>query len=209
MRVIRHLLVTLAVVLAAGCAPTTEFLRASSEAPAVAPAHRVYIAGVTADDDQRRRYEDVFVAELARAGIEGVGSHALIPSTRGLTMDEMRARMHAAATGADAVLHVQLAGLVPSTVMSPQDVPADGAPAHGNVNGIAVTLNAPRDGQVRGATWDVELVSNYYALPSRKLLWTGVTRTRESSRLEDIARSHARAVIRALADAGYIAGGKR
>lgn len=197
-----------AALLLGGCASTTDILRSSNEAIPAKPIRTLFVAGVSTDDEMRQRYENVFVAELAKDGIKGIPSSTLIPSTGGLTMPEIRAKMHAASADADAVLHVQLIELAPAPTLAPGDVPADSAPASRTVNGIALTLNAPPAGGVRGSQYEVELQATLYELPQRKLLWTVATRTHEANTLEAVAHSHARALIAAMRKAGFLAAGK-
>ena len=191
------------------CASTTEFMRSSEEAKPAKPAMTVLVAGVSTDDVLRRQYESVFITELTRAGLHGVASSDIIPSLAGLTMPQIRERMMAATDRADAVLHVQLMNLVVLPTTSPQDIPSEGAPAQREVGGIAVTLNAPPEPTVRGAQTAVDLEVNLYELPARKLLWTALTRTHEANSAEAIARSHARALIKAMREHGYVAAGQK
>jgi len=200
-------LVLVAASLLAGCASTTEILRSTSEAVPTKPAHSLLVAGVSTDDALRRRYESVFVEELQKARIAGIASSTLIPTTQGLTMTEIREKMHAAATQADAVIHVQLVALTSTQTLSPADIPAEQAPASRDVNGISLTINAPPPGtnSVRGTQLDVELQATLYELPQRKLLWSVTTRTHEANKIEAAARSHARALIAAMREHGYLA----
>ena len=55
-----------------GCASTTEILRSSNEAIPAKPIRTLFVAGVSTDDEMRQRYENVFVAELAKDGIKGI-----------------------------------------------------------------------------------------------------------------------------------------
>lgn len=194
----------LVALLFAGCAATTDILRAGDAATPAKPARTLVIAGVTTDDTLRRRYENAFVDVLRDAGLNGIGSNKLIPSTQGLTMTELRERMHAATVVADAVLHVQLVALTGAPALSPQDIPAEQAPASRNVNGINLSINAPTGGGVAGTQYDIELQSTLYELPSRKLLWTVTTVTREANDTEAVARSHAKALLRALRERGLL-----
>jgi hypothetical protein len=192
----------------AGCAATTEIQRASDESIPQKPAQTLVVAGVTQDDALRRAYEEVFVAQLQKAGLNGVGSNRLFSSTQGMTMSELRDRMHAATVVADAVVHVQLVTLTGTPVLSPDDIPAEQAPAHGEIAGVSININTPPAGAVRGTQYAVELQSTVYELPSRKLLWTATTVTREANSLEAVARSHAKALIREMKKRGYLAKGK-
>lgn len=189
----------------AGCAGTTEILRSVPEATPSKPLRSLFVAGVTTDDDLRRRYESMFVAELARAGVSGTPSHSELPDTRGLDVAQFRARMHAAGSKADGVLHVQLVEFTRSPALSPQDLPADQSGASRELNGIALTLNAPPGGPVTGTHDEVVLQATLYELPSRKLLWTVTTRTHEANDIDSVAQSHARALVTAMREAGYLA----
>lgn len=202
----RHfLLVTFLASLAAGCASTTDLLRSERTAAPAPAAHSLIIVGVTAEDALRARYEAVFVAELERAGIRGIASSTLIPSLGGLTMPELRDHMNAGSGQAGAVLHIQLAGLVPTGTWMPNDIPPDAAPARRDVGGITVTINAPADNRPSGSGIAVELDANLYSLPDRHLVWTARTRTNEANSLEAVARSHARALIREMRGRGLLA----
>lgn len=201
-----RLLVLIAAALLAACAPTTELLRSSEEARAEAPAHRLLVVGVTTDEKVRRTYEQAFITELKRAGLDGVAGSDLVPSLAGLTMPEIRERMQAFSDRADAVLHVQLVNLVHERTLSPDDLPADSAPATRRIGGVDVSINAPAGGDVRGTQLTVELEANLYTLPARRLLWTGITATHEANDTTQVARSHARALIAALRKRGYLAG---
>lgn len=200
----RLLACCLLALLLAGCAGTTELVRSVDEARPAQAAASLLVVGVSTDDEARRRYEAQFVAELQRAGIQGVASHTLIPTLAGLTMPQIRERMLAHAGAADAVLHVQLANLVPSRTWAPDDVPAEAAPASRAVGGVQLTINAPEAGPVQGEQLVVEIESNLYALPDRRLLWTAMTRTREANRVEQVARSHARLLIREMTARGLV-----
>lgn len=207
MTLLARLLLVAAVLVATGCASTTEILRTVNESRPAEPAHSLIVVGVTTDDSLRKRYEDIFVDELRRAGIRGVPSSALIPSMGGLTMPELREHMTAGSGMAQAVIHVQLVELVSTGTWLPTDIPADAAPASRDVGGISVTLNAPARSAPRGAQTAVELEVNLYALPERTLLWTALTRTHEANSLEKVARSHARTLIREMIKGGLLAPG--
>ncbi|MFZ5756639.1 MAG: hypothetical protein ACOY3X_07025 [Pseudomonadota bacterium] len=199
------LVLLMSAALLAACAPTTELLRSSDEQPAARPARSLVVVGVSTDDALRRRYEQAFVHELAAAGITGIASSDLVPTLNGLSMQDIRERMHTYADRADAALHVQLVGLVQQPTWSPQDLPADSAPASGRIGGVDIRLNAPAGGDVRGSVYHVDLEANLYALPARTLLWTVLTRTREANDPAQVARSHARALIAAMRERGYVA----
>jgi hypothetical protein len=202
---VRFALLLSAGLLLGGCAATTEITGSTDESLPAKPAQTLVIAGVTQDDALRRRYENAFVDELKKAGLNGVGSNKLFASTEGMTMSELRSKMHAASVIADAVLHVQLVALTGEKTLSPTDIPAEQAPASRDVNGISLSLNAPAGGGVSGTQYAVLLQSTLYELPSRKLLWTANTSTHESNDPEAVARSHARALIRAMQARGYLA----
>lgn len=193
-----------------GCASTTDILRSTAESAPTKPAKTLVIAGVTDDDALRRRYENTFVDELQKAGLNGVGSNKLFPSTQGMTMSELRDKMHTAANAviADAVLHVQLVALTGTPTLSPQDIPAEQAPASRDINGVTVSINTPAAGGVQGTQYEVELQSTLYELPQRKLLWTVTTLTHEANDPEAVARSHAKALIRAMREQGLLAAKK-
>lgn len=193
-----------------GCASTTEILRSTGESVPTKPAKTLVIAGVTDDDALRRSYENAFVDELQKAGLNGVGSNKLFASTQGMTMSELRDKMHTAANAviADAVLHVQLVALTGTPTLSPQDIPAEQAPASREINGVNVSINTPVGGGVQGTQFQIELQSTLYELPQRKLLWTVTTVTREANDPKAVARSHARALIRAMRKQGYLAAKK-
>ncbi|MFZ5723199.1 MAG: hypothetical protein ACOY33_06005 [Pseudomonadota bacterium] len=191
-----------------GCMSTTELLRASEEAPATTPASRLLVVGVGEHEQIRRTYETVFMAELAAAGLTGVASSDLVPSLAGLSMAELRERMQEFNDRAEAALHVQLVNLVHERTLSPAELPAEQAPAKRRVGGIDLTLNAPAAVDDGGAQLVVELEANLYALPTRRLLWTGITATREANDPADVARSHARALIALLQERGYLATGR-
>lgn len=201
----RLLLIALFATLATACVSTTDLLRSERIAAGGSAAHSLIVVGVTADDALRARYEKVFVAELERAGIPGIASSTLIPSLGGLTMPELRDHMNAGSGQAEAVIHVQLVGLVPTGAWLPTDIPPDAAPARRDVGGIAVTINAPGENRPAGTDIAVELDANLYALPDRRLVWTARTRTNEANSLEAVARSHARALIREMRERGLLA----
>lgn len=203
---LRRLLLLAAFALVAACAPTTELLRSSVEGQSAQPAQRLLVVGVSTDDALRRRYEQAFVQELAAAGLTGIASSDLLPSIAGLTMPEIRDRMQAFSDRADAVLHVQLMTLAQEPTWSPHDLPGDSAPPTRRIAGMNVTINQPPDGEVRGSQMRVELESNLYTLPERRLLWTVLTATREANDPVAVARSHAQLLIKAMRKRGYVAG---
>lgn len=194
--------------LLAGCASTTEFVRTSREAVPEKPIHRLVIAGVSHDEKTRRVYEQAFLAELEKAGLEGIAASELIPSLAGLSMTDLRQHMVEFNDRGDAVLHVQLVNLVRVPALSPQDLPAEQTPPTRRVGDIDLTINAPAQQDAGGAQLAIELESNLYALPTRRLLWTGISTTHEANDPSRVARSHARAVIAELRAAGYLAGGR-
>lgn len=198
-----------ATLLLTACASTTTIMRSSKEATPARPAATILVAGVTADDSVRRRYEEVFARELQRAGLSGIRSSDIIPSIQGMPMEALHAHMMAASDRADAVIHVQLVSLGRTQAMSPTDIPSDmpaeGKPPVRDIGGVPFAINAPTPGTVVGTQPLVELEANLYELPTRRLLWTVVTETHEANAIEDIARSHARALIKAMREAGYVA----
>lgn len=199
-------LILLAGLWLAGCAATTEFTRTRHEAPPARPAHSLIIAGVTPDEKLRRIYEYTFITELQKNGIAGVASSDLIPSIAGMDMTTLRERMAQFSDRADAVLHVQLMGLARTPAQSPTDMPADYAPPSKKIGGIDFTLNAPASRDAGSALLDVEISANLYELPARRLLWIGLSSTREDSDPRHVARSHARAMIAELQAGGYLTG---
>lgn len=202
---VRAMLMPLAALALAACASTTELLRSVAEAPPARLANTVLIAGISTDDARRQQYENIFLDELQRAGLKGLASSTIMPSIANLTMPEIRERMLAHLHAADVVLHVQLMNLVTTPTWSPDDLPAESAPASSVVGGVSLTLNAPPDAIVRGSQYTVELEATLYELPTRKLLWTAITRTHEANSPDAVARSHARALIRAMRKQGYLA----
>lgn len=202
----RSLLLITAFALVTACAPTTELLRSSVEGRSAQPAQRLLVVGVSTDDALRRRYEQAFVQELTAAGLTGIASSDLLPSIAGLTMPEIRDKMQTFSDRADAVLHVQLMTLAQEPTWAPTDMPGDSAPATRRIAGMNITINQPQDGEVRGSQLLVELESNLYTLPERRLLWTVLTATREANDPAAVARSHARVMIKAMRTRGYVAG---
>lgn len=203
-RRLHALLLLTAVLLLGACAATTEIVRTVDLQPPAQPARSLIIVGVSTDDALRRRYEEAFAAELVSAGITALTSSALIPSLSGMTMPDVRQHMAAGAGQAEAVLHVQLAGLLPQRTWSPQDIPADARPATREIGGMAVTVNAPPEGSIRGENMIVELEATLYALPDRKLLWSALARTHEANSVEKVARSNARTLLRELRARGLL-----
>lgn len=206
-RSLSSLLLAAACVLLTACASTTDFVRTSVEDKPQKPATTLLIAGVTTDDAVRRRYEETFLAELARAGLSGVASSSIIPSLSGLTMPQIREQMLRAGDRADAVLHVQLMDLFVAPALAPTDLPPDAPSATRTVGGVAVSINAPATDQA-GQVTEIELEANLYELPGRRLLWTAITRTHEANAIEKVARSHARALIARMQAEGLLAAGR-
>ncbi len=201
----RTMLILLAALALAACASTTELLRSVEEARPARLATTVLVAGISTDDARRQQYENIFLDELQRAGLKGLASSTIMPSIANLTMPEIRERMLTHTHVADVVLHVQLMNLVTTPTWSPGDLPAESAPASSVVGGVSLTLNAPPDAVVRGSQYTVELEATLYELPTRKLLWTAITRTHEANSPDAVARSHARALIKAMRKQGYLA----
>jgi hypothetical protein len=195
--------------LLAGCAATTEVVatRDATPAAAAAPAELLVVA-VSADDTLRRRYELAFMKQLRRSGITAHGSHEYLPALAGMTMRDLHVAMREQAPAFARVLHLQLADLVPQRFLGPDDYAGEITPAHGKVGTLDVTLNAPPGdgGAVPPVQYLVDLQATLYDGPSRQLLWSGTTRTREANSLDAVARSQARALLDEFTERGYVRG---
>lgn len=180
----------------AACASTTELLRDNTAAQPDTPIRSLLVVGISADEKMRQVYEQAFVEEVQQAGLTGVSSTTLLPALGDLSTSGIQERMRAFADRADAVLYVQLANLVQGRPVSPTELPADSDAGGIRLGGVDVRLNTtPVAEASAGAPPQIELEAVLYALPTQRLLWTGITATHEANDPVLVARSHARALL--------------
>lgn len=181
-----------AVVLLAACASTT--IRDSWFDPSVRtlPFGKILVVTVGGDFAQRRIFEDAVAARLENVGVRGEPGYRTLPDAKA-TEAQMEAAV--ARAGADGMMLVRLGALHTHTEVRSTRVPGLGAPGPGWHGWYGSWYAVPEVTQVRISTVETTV----FDVPTRKLVWTGVTQTFDPASFRTEAAGLADAIVGALA----------
>ena len=149
-----------------------------------APFAKVLVVSVGGDLAQQRIFEDILAERLRTVGVDGVQGYRLLPDGKA-TEAQMDAAV--ARAGADGLMLVRFKGVRTETEVRTSMVPGPLGPGWYGWYGTWYAM--PEVYQTRIATIETSL----FDVPSRKLVWTGVTETydpvsfrKDAGRLADI-----------------------
>jgi hypothetical protein len=171
-----------------------------------APLRKLVVLAARRDATRQRVWEDALVAELGRAGVEGIPSYSMVTSG---AVDSTRVLQLASQGGAEGILLVQAAGQetnvypVPGTVVR-TPVGASVDPYWGTLTTVYQQVATP--GYV-----ETEEVRRFAAQlwvtggGTRRLVWGARVETIDAKSSQDAAQQTARLVASDLAKQGLIA----
>jgi hypothetical protein len=191
MQTLARSLLLLCLALLAACASTS--LRDSWVDPAFAggPFKKWLIVGTGASPVARRTLEDVMSAKLRERGVQAVPGYQFLPDS---SYTEAQFDAAVAASGADALMLVNLRGVQTRMQASTQVVPTTGMRMGwwGSVSTwqTVSTVN----------TFEIAIVeTSVYQVSNKQLVWTGSTETFDPSGVAREAPGFSEVIIRALA----------
>ena len=188
--------VSLAAMVAAGCASTT--LQSTWKDPGYSegPFRKFFVIGLSARDITARRvFEDVMVARLNAAGVQAVPEWQHLRGDG--QADEGSVAAAVAGTGADAVLMARLIGIDTRISVTPAVVPGPGFGWYGGYSGWYA---APQVTQ-----YDIAIVeTTLFDTRTKRLVWSATSETVNPASVEKEAPVFADAIIVAMQKGGFL-----
>jgi hypothetical protein len=191
------------VAFAAGACATTSFTsswRAPDAQPVVLAGKKVAALVMSANESTRRAGEDVLAREITARGAQGVPAHTLVTDPR----DEERAKQELATAGVDGVVSMRVVGNEQQVTYTPGVWTAQ--PYYNRFWGgyYGYGWGAVYDpGYLRTDTI-IMIETLVFSNVQDKLLWAGVSRTTNPSRLDSLISEVAGGVARELQKAGLL-----
>ncbi len=203
MNMFRPLLLSALIVLLPGCQSTSlrsAWFDTTFTGP---PMRKILVAGGFDSLTEGRVFEDVFIAKLRAAGVDGIASHTVVLDPAKAT----EAAFDAAVidSGAQGLLLVNVLGVDTRTQVSTTMVPGGMAWGRGPWGGTPTTVRVPvqRVSQYDLATVETKL----FDVKTRRVVWAGTTTTLNPSNAARETPAFADIVIGELKARGIIAGG--
>lgn len=188
----------LAALTAVACASTT--LRDSWLDPDFrgGPFNKILVVAVHPSATEKRTFEDIVSAAVARTGAQGIPGWRAIPEQAAISESVWNAAVEA--SGADALMLVRLLYLDRRTSVTPVVVPS--GPTFGYGWGYYnAWVAVPQVSQ-----YDVAVVeTRLFDVRSRKLVWSGITETFQPTSVAKETPGFAGVILAALARNGLVA----
>jgi hypothetical protein len=148
----------------------------------------VMVVGVSEDLARRRVFEEVFVREFEKRGVEAVASIKVLgPDTR-LTRDTVKAA--AARLRMDTVLATRLISAGNEAIDQPASISTMRSAQYGNVDLYFYSWDAQSAYPgARGKQYVVRLETNVFDTDTEKLIWTASSQTVEPESIREIIDS--------------------
>ncbi len=163
-----------------------------------APFSDVLVVGVSDQERIRRSFEDKFVKQLKKIGIEAVASVAVIPSDKKLEKEAIASAVEKSEV--DAVLIIHLLGVDKEEIYHPPSTYYHPAPYYyggyyGYYGNVYSYVHSP------GYYTDnvkVLLETNMYEVDTEKLIWSGKSETLDPKSKKEVIDSVIKVVIKNL-----------
>ena len=170
----------------------------TDEAYSGAPFANVLVIGVSDQERVRRSFEDKFVKQLKKIGIEAVASAAVIPSDKKLEKKAIASAVER--SGVDAVLVTHLLGVDKKDIYHPPSTYYRPAPYYyggyyGYYGNVYNYVNSP--GYYTNHVL-VRLETNLYEVDTEKLIWSGKSETWDPESETQVIDSLIKVVIKNL-----------
>jgi hypothetical protein len=192
--------------LLAGCASTTLQSTWSDPSYNAGPFKKIFVIGLSAKSvTSRRVFEDIMVAKLQAAGVQGVPAWQFLGNDG--QADEASMQSSVMQSGADGVLIARLLGVDTQTNVSTLMVPGPGVgPGFGMgwYGAYAGWYAVPQVTQYQIATAETRL----YVAQTKQLVWSATSETFNPTSVQNEAPGLADAVIRALQARGLLPAAK-
>ncbi len=145
---------------------------------------KIMVLAVVDNPNGRRIFENQFVAEFGRRGVDAIPSHRLLPDEGKLEKDTIRAAVEEA--GIDAVVVTRMVGMDIKITQGPGGVYAVPSPYYSSFYGYYsysyVYVQAPPQYDVKEIA---SLETNLYNVSDEKLLWTVLSKTFKKHSISD------------------------
>jgi hypothetical protein len=169
------------------------------------PAQKVLVVGMIKDAVTRRFFEQHFVAEAKKKGVDAIASYEFIPNPNDHDQREELIKL-IKQTGANAVLVAQMKGIDKDEKYVPgrMDWFPDAYQGYGFYNYYYRSYRAIyRPGYI-GSDKYLKMQMRYFDVNSEKLLWAGNTRTKNPKSLVHTIETIARKVVSDLKGNGLL-----
>ncbi len=145
---------------------------------------KIMVLAVADNPNGRRIFENQFVAEFGRRGVEAIPSHRLLPGEEKLEKDAILAAVEEA--GIDAVVVTRMVGMDIKFTQGTGGVYAVPSPYYSSFYGYYsysyVYVQAPPQ---YGAKETASLETNIYTVSGEKLVWTVLSKTFKKHSISD------------------------
>lgn len=194
----------LAVALASGCAPATKLTNAWVD-PAFAgpPFRNLLVLGISANEGERRTFEDEFAAKLRGAGVKAVPGYTLLPRGGKVANEVLEGVLKK--IGADGAIVARVLAVDRKTAYSPGYVTV--IPSVGYARGFygfygsAVAVATPPTPY----QYDVVVVeTSLWQTRDATLVWSATTQTTDPGELKQEIAGYAEVILGALRERGLI-----
>ena len=146
---------------------------------------RIMVGGPSGETSVRRNFEDEFVVQLRRAGIDALASYQYISADEGI--DENKLKQAAQKAGADAVLFARSVKMEQKTNYGPT-FPYLSFGIFGSNIGASWSGLSGRPGPYRYNEYTSE--TTLYDVPKNEVIWTGTIKTTEPENVQTAIKSY-------------------
>jgi hypothetical protein len=179
----------------AGCSSNKLLVSEWSSPAYVSPSfRRIMIGGVDGQSSIRRNFEDEFVAQLRRKGVDALASYRYIPEeTR---IDDVKLKGTAKEAGADALISVRTVNVEQKTDIGPSYYPVPGFGIFGRHFGASWygPYGTPTVSRYEVYTSEATL----FDLAKNEVVWTGTLKTAEPDNVNTAIKEYVGQIITAL-----------
>ena len=201
---IRTRLVVFALLLvAAGCATTEVTNTWKDPQQSGAPLRKVLVVGISNQASVRRAFEDTFAQSLAKAGVQAISSHTLIPKDGQIPEDALQKAV--AEAGADGVLITRMVGQQTDLVATPSPMPP---PIYGTRRYYYGYYTGAWGGYYEPTSVQayryIVAETTVFRADKPEPAWSATTRTQEPDNVAKATEGFAKVMISALKKEGVI-----
>ena len=189
----------------AGCSSNKMIVSEWASPAYVSPSfRRIMIGGVDGQSSIRRNFEDEFVGQLRRKGVDALASYRYIPEENRL--DDVKLKQTAKEAGADALISVRTVNVEQKTDIGPSYYPVPGFGIFGRHFGASWygPYGAPTVSRYEVYTSEATL----FDLAKNEVVWTGTLKSAEPDNINTAIKDYVGEIITAL-EAKNLLGGKK
>lgn len=166
------------------------------------PLSAILVIGVSHREDNRRLFEERFVAALKEAGIDAVGSATAVAVSSELKLEKEQIKQAAIQHGCDAVIVTHLVDIQQKEIFTRGATLPTG---YYDYYGYIVT--GYRDTGYSGGQTTVWLETSLFDVATESLVWSAVSKTWKADSGKKVLSEVVRAMIGDLVKAGVVAPG--